>query len=259
MSFNRFWLINESERQLLREQLTRALQQWRRQWLDDTDEAQISLLTNVAELPVADCRWLTGATSLGLTVAVGTLPNAGTGLGHVLSGLRELGTNAGEIAEALETAVRRALIETVLLEAGHTLNDSTSWRDGVDDKSVLTDSRGYVAASVDIGDGLSWVLLLYPKTTQALTSTLKVRQVPAVLTPTRRAIESQTAAIEVTAGDAELTLQEMATLAVGDVIRLDHKLEDPLPVLFGDDGRLVAGHLGTAGEHKAIQLTLAHK
>lgn len=61
--------------------------------------------------------------------------------------------------------------------------------------------------------------------------------------------------IEIILGEAELSLAELATISVGDVIRLDALHRHPLRMQTRD-GQLV-GHieLGTRGEHKAAQFT----
>ena len=64
--------------------------------------------------------------------------------------------------------------------------------------------------------------------------------------------------LEVYAGESELALPELATLAIGDVIKLDRRLEDPALVKLGAGAPLCAGHLGTDGNHKAVQLAALH-
>lgn len=59
--------------------------------------------------------------------------------------------------------------------------------------------------------------------------------------------------LEVTAGKAELTLQDIALLEVGDVIPLDTTVQAPFFVRTAEGVSIATAHLGLYGTHKAIK------
>ncbi|MBC8731554.1 FliM/FliN family flagellar motor switch protein [Paraburkholderia sp. UCT2] len=79
---------------------------------------------------------------------------------------------------------------------------------------------------------------------------------------TRRstAVESSRVSLWAMLGQCELSVPQLATLAVGDVIRLDRTISEPIPLLLAqsDCGRLTPIAAGTPGQHGgklSIQLT----
>ncbi|MCK7581338.1 MAG: FliM/FliN family flagellar motor switch protein [Chromatiales bacterium] len=60
----------------------------------------------------------------------------------------------------------------------------------------------------------------------------------APLVSLREGLEAESVVVEVVVGSAELTLTELQSLSLGDVLRLDRGLKEPLTVLF-DGGRQV--------------------
>lgn len=77
---------------------------------------------------------------------------------------------------------------------------------------------------------------------------------PAGTIPIRRAIEQNSVTLDVIAGDAELTLSDLQTLQVGDVVRLDRKLHELLRIGVVDGESICSGHLGATKGSKAVQL-----
>jgi hypothetical protein len=61
-------------------------------------------------------------------------------------------------------------------------------------------------------------------------------------------------AMQVKAGAAALRLDELASLMPGDVIRLDHPIDRPLPVNLKEGDRLCDGYLGLQGDRVGIEL-----
>lgn len=55
-------------------------------------------------------------------------------------------------------------------------------------------------------------------------------------------------------GEAEIDLATLQTIAVGDVIRLETKLDQTLQVRSFDGNSVCLGYLGTAGGHRAVEL-----
>jgi len=71
--------------------------------------------------------------------------------------------------------------------------------------------------------------------------------------PTDQAVPA--APHEAVAGEAELALEELTTLAVGDVIRLNRKISEPLQLRVRGGGVVCAARLGSTTGRTALQLT----
>ncbi len=80
---------------------------------------------------------------------------------------------------------------------------------------------------------------------------------PAVsgLSSLAKALHSEWVTVEAIAGEAELTIEELRSLSVGDVLKLDHRINQPLQLCVRGGGAVCGGRLGTSKGHTAIQLT----
>jgi len=261
MSIARFWLLNESERRLLSRKLQDAIRRWHDEWFRDGIASSVTL-AGAADIPRRDYRWVSGTAERGLTVAVGVSADADWGLGFAFTGLSEVDARslAGDIARELELEALRALVRALLIESARVdAGGPFTWGDP-DDGEGFDSNRGFVAAQYQIAGGHAALsVVLYPETTAAYLAALEKPAKPArAVVPARRAIESQPVSIEVVVGEAELLLREVGTLAVGDVVRLDRNIAEPLQLVVTGGETLGAGYLGTAGDRKAVQLLSAH-
>jgi flagellar motor switch protein FliM len=75
------------------------------------------------------------------------------------------------------------------------------------------------------------------------------------VTPLSRALERQVVRLDALAGEAEIAFQELATLAPGDVLRLDRRLSEPVEVRVQNGGPVCSARLGTSRGRLALQLT----
>jgi flagellar motor switch protein FliM len=75
------------------------------------------------------------------------------------------------------------------------------------------------------------------------------------LQPRTAAIGNGTVQLEITLGDAELSLAELASIAVGDVISLDASPRDPISVRTSDGQAAFHAYLGRNTERKVIQVS----
>lgn len=259
---SRYWVINNSERALLSQKLQQAVVRWQENWFRANLTSTVRLLANVGEIATQMYRWQSGTTRQGLTVALGVPIDADWGVGFAIAGLAEPSptTVRGDTARQVETAVLRGLISAVLVETGRlAADDPITWSGDSVDAETVDVTGGFVAAEYQIsGSHAAISLLLNPETTAAYVETLS----PPVrhnggLVPIRRALDSETLSLDVIVGEAELLLQELAGLTVGDVLRLDRRIDEPLQLTLDGSNPVSAGHLGKAGTQKAVQLLLA--
>jgi flagellar motor switch/type III secretory pathway protein FliN len=74
------------------------------------------------------------------------------------------------------------------------------------------------------------------------------------LIPAGEALGGQTVPVQVTLGNAELTVDALCSLQVGDVIRLDESLNEPARVAFAQSETACKGFLGQKNGNLAVQL-----
>lgn len=122
--------------------------------------------------------------------------------------------------------------------------------------SVWQRGSGAVVAEMQSG-GEKVILLLPPELTVKPLSENQPRQ-GAPLAARGDSLDSQAVRLRAWVGTAELRLDAMQGLRVGDVIRLDCGIDQPLRLLLDVPGReerpLARGYLGTAQGHQAVQL-----
>lgn len=258
-----FWLASRSEQKWLTRKLQQAAASWCDHWSRENLPLTVDLLGSASDIPVRMYRWQQGTTQDGLSVAVGVPIDTDWGLRFVLTGLAydEVGAVRGAAACEIETAVLRGFVCTLLVQSGAlTTETPIVWRTELPDAGALDSTRGFVAAECRIpGSHTALSVVLFPETTRAYLAdlTISAQHSKIAVRSLRQAVESQTINVEVIAGQAELLLQEIAALSVGDVLRLNRKIDEPLRVVIADSDLPVTGYLGMTGTRKAIQLISA--
>jgi flagellar motor switch protein FliM len=106
-----------------------------------------------------------------------------------------------------------------------------------------------------LGEAMDLWLRLSPPLVDACLGSLDAPRKEVPLSGAVQAMRNQCVALNVLLGEAEVTLAELQTLGVGDVLRLDRRVSEPLAVRLSDERVICAAHLGTRGDRKAVQLT----
>lgn len=75
------------------------------------------------------------------------------------------------------------------------------------------------------------------------------------LAPLADALAGKPLSLSVMAGSAQVEVGLLKTIAVGDVIKLDTRIDQPLALVNEEGARLCGAFLGTSGGRKAVQLT----
>lgn len=261
MTVRRFVLLGRSDSELLRKRFGTAVASWQKEWCaDDATTADIVLLDAQAGVPMG-IQWHTGSLDAEATVSVGVAERGSAALMAALVGSAAVAPkNArpdGDIMKDVKHAALRSLAAALFDQS--TISGRSRpvrWSTEEPGAQMWEGIKGFVVARCRLND-VEIYLVSYPSVTNAFLginpATSKRRL--GNLASRQSALTSQTAHVEVCAGDAELALPELATLTVGDVITLDRRLQDPALVKFGNGTVICAGYLGTQGERKAVQLT----
>ena len=120
---------------------------------------------------------------------------------------------------------------------------------------LLRRGAGSLLCTVQLGAGTLRVLVPAVALDLPAGGAASATSAAAPLATLRDALAAQPVALHVELARAELTLGYLRTLAVGDVLALPMRLDEPLQV-HGPGGPLpCAAHLGTADGRRAIELT----
>lgn len=261
----RYRLYADAELGKLCERVQQALADWGKDWLSGplcSIDAQAAHAGNSADSDAV--HWLTADVDSRTALAIGSSRTWQQKVGMLLAGAAHLGAEgspASPITQHLADTLLHSLTAALLQAAGTEFDPARvslgerapSWQE-----ESSRPGSGWVSARCrfDAVDQ-SLMLLLSPALVSGFIGAEPPRlrkPAPAVAVPVRRAVDLQPVVLEVIAGDAELTLRDLQTLEVGDVIRLDRRLDELLRLGFLDGEAVCSGHLGAAKGHKAVQL-----
>jgi flagellar motor switch/type III secretory pathway protein FliN len=169
-----------------------------------------------------------------------------------LDALREL--SAGliqELGTALVTVMGAPAVEGA---------QGLHWGEGIVSEGA---SNGAAANAVrvecSLGERLRVAIMVWPELVlECLARAEPVRRGSGALESLRAAIQSGRVPLEVLAGEAEMAVGELATLRVGDVIKLDQLLDKPLSVRIGADRVIGSVLLGAHGGRAAARWVSGH-
>jgi hypothetical protein len=265
MTVRNFFLLDQTDRRLLTEHIDAACARWHEDWCTRAARREAAVGCEAADMTLVQaCRWRAGALPGGLRVAVGWTGKTSDAFISLLVGDCARAAN-GESAPAATNELERVAVEALITALLHDFlpsakRSSVEWDLNEPSAEIFERAKGFFVARARMDDVDIVVVLPAPIIENYLASHSRpVARARGKLVSARSALASQTIPVDVRAGATELTLAELATLAVGDVIPLDQSLAQPLSVRIADGGRLCAGHLGTSGGRKAVQLTAVNK
>lgn len=259
----RYRLYTDVELDALGVGFDKALADWAAEWLAGFT-CTIDMCTPLTTLAMdnGDDRWLTMNRGDGsLMLAIRFAPAWVRDTSMLLTGLSNDAPSANVVSD-----ISRHLAETLLRSFASALLAGA--RPAVDPASVCWGDRLPPLRNMS-WPGSGWIMLrCRPSPAEPLLCLLGPDIIAAFIDigqprhestragtmPIRRAIEHNTVMLDVIAGDAELTLSDLQTLQVGDVLRLDRKLHELLRIRVVDGESVCSGHLGIANSSKAVQL-----
>lgn len=169
-----------------------------------------------------------------------------------LSGETQSTAADSPIAAALERDCLDALLAALL--APLKLPVQTTWADPkIDVTAARQPGSGYCSVDIQQDGVVACSVLLWPRWSQAVCG---MRAKPAArggLNSRRQAVLGRAASLTIEAGQAELTVRQLRSLAVGDVVCLNQPLDRPLSVR-GPQGQAVGrAYLGALHGQRAVQ------
>jgi hypothetical protein len=248
-------LLGDSRRRVLAEYVRAAVERWRRTWAGDP-KPRVSVEISAAESHTG--RWSSQscfrvesaqATTLYLFVAARCLP--------VIAGIRGEVPDAadrqpepGSLAARLEHEAARRLALELLSGARSELASFERTPTGIRQVGLAR----YALASITLGDAeATFSVALDPGLVASLLPTRASLDHGERVEPRRVAAAEQPVAVEAVLGQTEVSLRELASLTVGDVIVMEESLSDSGTFQIDGGGRVGRVSLGRLDGRRAVQ------
>jgi len=262
MSAVPYLLLSDTRRHALAQRIGAALGRWRQSWAgEQTPQCFVDIPEDGIQSSVAG--WQDGVCfqagpakqpHVALLIPTRCLPGI-VGVATDRTGAWVRPIDKDSLAAQLELDALRALTLEILgpsgLEPFALECTTTSVADTLHELNALR----YVAARIALGGAKStFGLLLSPALASALMPARKQLSLPEHIERRGAAAAAQRIAIEAVLGSAEVSLQELTSLTVGDVIVLSEKLGAPSQVVIRGGEPVAKAALGCVDGRRAIQV-----
>lgn len=257
MIAHRYRLLRPRDEQAWRALLSPVLQAWQRDWGVDAELVACRAAHTATGLP--DRCWHAHATANGVSLWLNTPPDLARALEKPLFGLHTAGPHvdanaASTLAADVAATAADALAAAVLRACGADI--APSFATAVPCQSRLEHQfrrgAGAVLLTVAVADTQLLLLLpaeLIPAAADAPTAPARPRARLA------HALASLPVTLAVEAGHVELSLGQLHSLAIGDVLALSARIDQVLQVRGPDPARsLCAAYLGQVDGMRAIEI-----
>jgi len=262
MAVRPYKLINRTERGLLTARLTDAIRRWIARYAPDDTPAHCELTLpgeDTATRPQPS-EWLLATRRSEPVMSIGLPEDWIRGLaGFVLSERQAASLDpAGQqlmrdLGIGLFEELGQGALDVPL--ASRPAEGGLVWSRPMTPPADIGTAEGGVLGHCRIGDTLDLLITLWPDTIhRLLVPDAPRRGVATPLEPLSRALQAERVVLNGIAGEAELALEDLTTLAVGDVIKLNRKISEPLQVCIRGGGVVCAARLGASKGRTALQL-----
>ena len=261
MTIRPYKLVNRTERGILVARLTEGLRRWNTRYAPVDAGTHCELVfrdEDAARIPEPR-EWILAARQSAPLLAIGLPDDWPRGLaGHVIGKSVALDPAGLQLMRELGVGLLEELGQSVLdaVPAIHPAESSPVWSRAASPAFAGGPADAQVFGYCRLGDSLDLVITIWPDTVQRWLAVEAPRRVAALpVEPLSGALQAQVVVLDGIAGEAELALEELTTLAVGDVIRLNRKISEPLQVCVRGGGVVCAARLGSSTGRTALQLT----
>jgi len=266
MSIRPYKLINRTERGILTGRLSEGVGRWSVRYAPNDAPSQCTVVLpgeDTAQIPEPH-EWLLGCRQSAPVLAIGLPQDWPRGLaGLVLSERQAISLDpAGqqlmrEVGAGLLEELGQSVLDAAL--ALHPAEGGLVWSRPTTPAFAGASADGRVLGLCRLGEGLELVVMIWPETVhRCLAPEAPRRAAAASLEPLSKALQAEKVVLDGIAGEVELALEDLTTLAVGDVIKLNRKISEPLQVRVRGGGVVCAARLGAAKGRNALQLTENH-
>ena len=262
MTVRPYKLINRSERGVLTARLTDGSRRWSARYAPDgiRIDCELTPPDDDTAPTVAASEWLLASRRSEPVMSIGLPEDWPRGLAGLVLTERQA-TSLDPAGQQLMRELGMHLIEElgqIVLDAAlatRSAEGSLGWSRAVTPPADSGAPDGKVSVHCRLGDSLSVLITLWPETVhRCLAPDASHRAAAGPVEPLSRALQAEKVVLDGIAGEAELALEELTTLAVGDVIKLNRKISEPLQVCIRGGGVVCAARLGASKGRTALQL-----
>jgi flagellar motor switch/type III secretory pathway protein FliN len=263
MSVRPYKLINHSEQAILAAGLNTGVRRWAARYVGcEIPDTCCSLVAadDSRGSAAGVCEWIVGASSV---------PLIGIGLAQDWPGTLADLLLAGRVSalDSPGSGLVRELATELLQECGQTVLElllprqalgAVSWSLAAQDRPTAGDARTLACCQLGAETAAPfdfWLELAPDTVLTCLAASAPSRARGPVLEPLSKAIQTQSVVLEAIAGEADLAVEELRTLAAGDVLKLNRRITEPLELRIQGGGVVCAARLGAARGRTALQLT----
>jgi hypothetical protein len=259
MDWRSFRLLNDRELRLTGDVVRRALSSWSADWMNAGELDEVRCVVACERPKAAMCResdpWLGAGGADGVQAWICVTESLRATLERQLFGEQAgRGVKKSNLIPTVLEAALRSLLELLVAASGEQKPpERPVSSDAHPPAQVWERGSGAIACvarfaelTLEVVLAEAWGRKLFPTVSPAR------RRLPAPV-DRRMCLESCRARLTVWAGSAAIELGQLQTLATGDVVKLDLRIDTPMRVDVDarDSGRRV--FLGFAGDRKAIQ------
>lgn len=259
MDWRPFRLLNDRELNLASDVVRRVLASWSADWMDAGEPGEVRCVAACDHANTTLSResdtWLVAGGAHGAYAWICVSDSLRATLERRLFGDQAgRGVRKSKLIPAVLESALRSLLELLVAASGEQKPpERRVSQDAHPPAQVWERGSGALACVVRLGELTLEVVLAEPWGRRLFPSVSPAqRRLPAPI-DRRLCLESCRARLTVWAGSAAIELGQLQTLAPGDVVKLDLRLDTPLRVDVDarDSGRRV--FLGCAGDRKAVQ------
>ncbi|MDB5986148.1 MAG: hypothetical protein JWR16_1201 [Nevskia sp.] len=260
-----FRLLGRSDLDHVRSKLERGLATWAARWFQGNEAPALAELDVSCDALQAETRWRILPTSAGAVYVTLQSKTASKLLGHWLVGEGELqSVRAGTDDDWGADFVAGLLEDLMAVTAAAPIQPSWKPSDGADGElpaAYRARTSGALFALVRFGVEQSWFALSPEYVKHLLKDAPKsLPKAPGNRTPAGDAIVSVPMRLRVGAWmEDSLTIDALHGLAVGDVLVLGRKVDEPWPVIAPNGAAIAQCYLGHQGAQQVIKLANAPK
>lgn len=257
MTHRPYRLFGDSEQQNAIRQISKELLEWANEWMTVVNQPPRVEVIALSDILREDKRWEMVGTQDVPFVAIGyngAWPRQSLGLmfadviDHPDS---QSDSITGELALQMVRALAERLYRTTKKIKAASMN---VWSAAPPD-DIGQPGSPYLAVQCTLESGTALDVLLYPELLDAWMDGPELSMKEPIL-PVVQAFDNQRVNLGIIVGEGELTIEELSTLATGDVIPLDRKLSQEISVKLAGNGAVCGGFLGGVRGRMAVQVAV---
>lgn len=243
-----YLILGQSQRDFVTEKVRECVHAWADEWL-----ARGSVLPALNQaLNVSADRWVEAQSTPLNAISIGWTKN------WVDQAKMNLAGHAADVDGSSSSSVLQlAIVDASMEDLARCLCGSTNVVSRPDDgpaEQVAAAGSGFLAFSCQMEGKECFQIVAWPDWVASFRSKPSQRRQQPQLVPAVEALGSESVLVRAIIGEAELSIGDFATLAIGDVVIIDRRIKEPIPVSVDSGDVFAGGHLCTSSGRRAIEL-----